>query len=93
MLVKNVEKKIGDVEGFDVVIRHPGGADVKGNRSDMPTYPYERMAKGSMTVSGWKEQRFGPRYPGFDVDVLDGNGSPVVGNTQLSTVRDAYLEE
>jgi hypothetical protein len=56
-------------------------------------YPYDRMAKNSMTVSAWKEQRFYPNYVGLEVDVLDGSGNAVAGNTLLSTARDSYAED
>lgn len=92
-LVKNVEKRIWDVEQFQVIIRHADGRDMRGDRTGIPMYPFERMAKSSMTVAQWKEQRFRPTYPGFDVDVFDAFGVPAAGNTQLSTIRDSYLEE
>jgi len=92
-LTKNVEKRIWDIEGFAVVIRHSDGRDMRGDRTGLPMYSYDRMAKNSMTVSTWKEQRFSPRYPGLDIDVLDGAGIAVSGNTLLSTVRDSYSEE
>ena len=92
-LVKNVEKRIWDVEQFGVVIKHADGRDMRGDRTGIPMYPYDRMAKNSMTVSTWKEQRFSPCYVGLDVDVLDGAGEPVAGNTLLSSVRDSYAED
>jgi len=92
-LAKNVEKRIWDIEQFDVIIRHADGRDMRGDRTGIPMYPYERMAKSSITVAFWKEQRFNPNYPGLDVDLLDGLGNVVAGNTLLSTIRDSYLEE
>ncbi len=56
-------------------------------------YDYDRMAKHAMTVSTWKDQRFLPKYPGLTVDVLDGTGQAVPGNTLLSNVRDSYAED
>jgi hypothetical protein len=92
-LVKNVEKRIWDIEQFDVTIRHADGRDMRGDRTGIPMYTFERMAKNSMTVAAWKGQRFTPTYPGFDADVLDGVGNAVAGNTLLSSVRDSYVEE
>jgi len=92
-LVKNVEKRIWDVEQFSVIIRHVDGRDMRGDRTGVPMYVYERMARNSMTVAAWKEQRFRPSFPGFDVDVLDGVGNIVAGNTLLSSVRDSYADE
>jgi hypothetical protein len=90
-LLKNVEGKIRAVEGFDVAIKYPKGRDIRGDRDHIPGYPYDRMAKNSMTVGAWRETRFHPVYVGFDVDVLDSRGNVVAGNTRLSTVRDTYL--
>jgi hypothetical protein len=92
-LVKNVEKRIWDIEGFAVIIRHPDGRDMRGDRTRIPMYRYERMARNGMTVSAWKEQRFYPNYAGLEVDVLNGYGEIVIGNTLLSTVRDSYAED
>lgn len=92
-LVKNVEKRIWDIEQFDVTIRHSDGRDMRGDRTGIPMYAFERMAKNSMTVAAWKEQRFKPTYPGFDVDILDAVGNAVAGNTLLSSVRDSYVDE
>jgi hypothetical protein len=92
-LTKNVEKRIWDIEGFAVLIRHSDGRDMRGDRTGLPMYSYDRMAKNSMTVAAWKQQRFAPLYAGLDVEVLDGAGSVVAGNALLSTVRDSYSEE
>ena len=90
--VKYVEKRIWDLEEFDVRILHLDGRDVRGDREDLPNYSrYERAAKNEMTVSEWKEKRFKPIYPGFEVEVLDGHGNPVHGATKLGTVRDSYV--
>jgi hypothetical protein len=91
--VRNVEKRIWDLEGFAVRILHLGGRDVRGDRSGLPQYPFQYPAKNDMTVEAWKENRFHPTYPGFEVDVEDAYGHSVHGNTKLGTLRDTYLEE
>ena len=92
--VKNVEKRIWDTEGFAVIIRHGDGSDMRGDKNGLPQYnKFERMAKNDMTVSDWKAIRFAGIYPGLGVDVLDGDGTAVPGNTKLGTVRDSYAEE
>jgi len=58
----------------------------------MPMYPFQNKAKNATRVSEWKSKRFEPTYLGFDVDVLDGSGQPVRGNTLLAPVRDSYEE-
>lgn len=90
--VKNVEKRIWDIEGFAVVIKY-NGRDVRSDFTGMPQYgPYDRMAKNDMTVSDWRQLRFYSSFPDYDVDVLDGDGSVCNGNTKLGTVRDSYSD-
>lgn len=44
-------------------------------------------------VAEWRARRFWNVYPGFDVDVLDGDGEIVTaGQTLLQTVRETYEE-
>jgi hypothetical protein len=88
--IANVERKIRRVEGFDVRILHLRGADVRGDRAGLPQYPFRHAAAGDITVEHWKETRFRPTFPGFEVDVMDGRGRSVQGNTKLSTVRASY---
>lgn len=90
--VKNVEKKIWDIEGFDVKFLQ-GGKDVHGAKEGIPQYSFTNTAKNDMTVTEWKKNRFSPYYPGYDVAVLDGDGNDVAGQTKLGTVRDTYIEE
>ena len=86
----NVERKIRRVEDFEVRILHLRGADVRGDRSGLPQYPFRHAAPDDFTVGHWKKTRFRPTFPGFEVQVLDGRGRPVPGNTKLSTVRASY---
>lgn len=88
--IANVERKIRRVEGFDVRVLHLRGADVRGDRAGMPQYPFRHAAADDITVEHWKETRFRPTFPGFEVDVLDGRHHSVQGNTKLSTVRASY---
>ncbi len=86
----NVERKIRRVEGFRARILHLRGADVRGDRSGLPQYSYQHAAADDITVEHWKETRFRPSFPGFEVDVLDGRGRSVQGNMKLTTVRNSY---
>ena len=88
--VANVERKIKRVEGFRVRILHLNRVDVRGDREGLPQYAYHRAADHAITVETWKETRFRPSFPGFDVDVIDARGRSVQGNTKLETVRDTY---
>lgn len=65
--VKNIEKKIYDVEGFEVVIKKDG-KDVRGDAVLPNQYQVERMSKNSYSVKEWKE-KFHKQFPGYDVDV------------------------
>src|SRR6266481_2814797 len=88
--IANVERKIKRIEGFRVRILHLTGADVRGDREGLPQYSYHRAAENDVTVETWKETRFRPSYPGFDVEVIDRRGNSVQGNTKLETVRRNY---
>mgnify|MGYP003294283015 CR=1 FL=1 len=88
--IANVERKIKRVEGFRVRILHLSGVDVRGDRQGLPQYVYHRAADNGITVEAWKETRFRPSFPGFDVDVVDRRGNSVQGNTKLDTVRETY---
>lgn len=93
--VRFAEGRIASVEGFVVHFRYEGpagarGKDVRGDRRNVPTYPFRRAAAGTMTVAAWTERRFRQAYPGFGVDVLDGRGHHVNGQTLLRTVRASY---
>ncbi|ACZ77252.1 hypothetical protein Dd586_2402 [Dickeya parazeae Ech586] len=91
--VKNVEKKIWDVQGFDVDFKYPDGTNVRGDKKDMPQYSRKNASKNDMTVKEWKEGHFKKIYPGFDCDILLGDGSSAHGSTKLGTVRDSYTDD
>ena len=89
--VSIIEKRIFEIEGFQVDIMNKG----KNVRDDLvlpKQYEAERMTKNSMTVSDWKA-KFKKQYPGYDVIVYKNDGSKASGQTKLSTVRDTYLED
>lgn len=89
--VKNIEKKIYDVEGFEVTIKH-NGKDARGDM-DLPNqYKAQRMSKNSFSVGEWRN-KFKSQFVGLDVDVLKADGSRASGQTKLATVRDTYLED
>ena len=93
--VRNVQRHIRRVEGFDVhfVYEGPGptsGRDVRDDRSGIPTYPYVRAAADKLTVGAWIDARFKAMFAGFDVVVLDATGHAVNTRTKLSTVRATY---
>ena len=84
----HVEMRISMIEGFEVEFKQ-NGRNVRDDKEKIPQWPYQRQSKNDMTVGEWK-QKFGGKYPGYDVNVLDGNGNPVTGQMKLGTVRDSY---
>jgi len=82
-----VERRIYLVEGFPVTIRHLDGRNVRDDRTRMPQYRFRRALSDRANVAAWKEGRFQPAYPGFDVDVLGADGRRVHGGTLLGTLR------
>ncbi len=88
-LVKNVEKKIYEVEEFEVVIKN-AGKDVRGDASLPAQYSAQRKSRNAFSVSDFRD-KFKRQYPGYDVDVLKADGTKASGQTKLATVRDTYL--
>jgi hypothetical protein len=89
--IKRIENQISQVEAFDVVFVL-NGRDVRGDRAGIPGYAsrFENRAPGRMNVEAWKDRRFRPLYPGFEVEVLMADGTHAHGNTMLDTVRASY---
>jgi len=90
--VRAIERRIQRIEGFRVRVLYEDGRDVRGDRSDLRQYPYERMMKNSANVRTWIESRFHPTYQGFKVEVVSAQGDHCHGNMLLGTVRDTYLD-
>jgi hypothetical protein len=92
-MLKSVERKIANVEGFEVTIRTTDGRDIRGDRAGMPSYTYQLAAKHDFTVAQWREARFKHHYAGFEVTVWMADGTEANGGVRLATVRDSYHEE
>lgn len=90
--IENVERKIREIEGFAVRFLYLDGTDVRGDKTGLPQYPFERAAADNITVEAWKRSRFRSVYPGYEVDVVDRHRTSVQGNTRLITVRRSYQE-
>jgi hypothetical protein len=88
--VEAVERRIKNVEGFRVAVRHLDGRNVRGDRTHMPTYQFRRAMADAANVKAWREGRFRGRYPGFEVDVLHRDGTRAHGGTLLGTIRAEY---
>ncbi|MBR1497374.1 MAG: hypothetical protein IJ617_07100 [Oscillospiraceae bacterium] len=85
--VEYVETTIARIEKFPRVAFVKNGVDVKGNKKDMPQYPFIVAAPSGWTVALWKQNRIGTKYPGYDIKVFLSNGMEAAGNMKLSTVR------
>lgn len=85
-ILSNVERKIMDVEGFKVAFIQ-NGADVRGDKSDIPQYGYVKKAPDSWTVNEWIKNRFKQEYSGYDVRVFTKAGTAASGNMKLENVR------
>ncbi|MBV9288594.1 MAG: hypothetical protein JO288_12370 [Hyphomicrobiales bacterium] len=86
------ERQIGDLEGFDIVIKDARtGIDLNPrDNGRVGPYPYAKSLKGAKTVADWRRDRFEAAYPGLTCDVLDADGNIVAAQTHLRTVRETY---
>lgn len=85
-MLKNVERKIEEVEGFRVEFFY-GGVNVRDDKENIPQYPYMVAAVESWSVAEWTLNRFKQVYPSYDVRVYTKLGMIAAGNMKLSTVR------
>lgn len=90
--VEAIEKRISNIENFDVIIRGQDGKDLRSDMVLPKQYQAERMTRNSHSVNQWKN-KFKEQYPGYEVDVLNGQGNKARGNMKLSNVRDSYLPD
>ncbi len=92
--IQQVERRIFDVEGFEVRLRHGRDRrDVRSDKGSIKQYRFKRALKHSKSVKEWRDGRFAETYMGFVVDVLHSDGRVAHGRTLLGTVRDSYLDE
>jgi hypothetical protein len=89
--IKSVERRIEKIERFRVrFLFEKDQKDVRGDKIVSRGYPFRLAASDDITVETWKKTRFREAFAGYDVDVLDGKGNSVRGNTKLATVRQSY---
>jgi hypothetical protein len=89
--IKNVEKRIWEVEGFDVkIMSEDGQMNIRGDKDCLIQYPYERAASDDTTVSEWKTNRFKKTFANYEVQVLKSDNTLVSGQMKIGTVRDTY---
>ncbi len=83
-------RELNNLEGFDVIPLNANGVAVDLATNGLPAYGFDRRAKGTMTVSEWKRNRFKSTYSGYDCKVLYGDGNEAHGNATLEAVRKSY---
>ena len=88
--VDTLERRIKQIEGFNVRVLWPDKTDVRSDYVGAKAYRCIRAARDSWTVASWIRERFKRSNPQFDVEVIDGNGNPVHGRTSLRNVRKWY---
>lgn len=88
-MVKNVERRIGEVERFEVHF-FLNGSNVNGHKEGIPQYAKSRVSPGSWTIKEWKKKVFSQQYPGYDAVVLNGEGNEPHGGMTLDNLRDTY---
>ena len=91
MKAKNLVRKIARVEGLDVKISK-NGRKVNSNATIEAKYDYEKAAPNSQTAADLIKKRLAKALPGYDVEVLGGNGKAIIGHTKLKNVRAEYEE-
>ena len=89
--LKSVEKKIYDVEGFEVKFKS-NGKDLRSDLVIPKQYEADRMSRNSFSVNDFKD-KVKKQFPGYDLDVFVNDGAKARGQTKLATVRDTYLDD
>ncbi len=89
--VKYVEQTIFNKEGVDVHFIKDG-KDVRSDASLPKNYTSGRATKNASNVTDLKS-KLSSQFPGYDFEVLDGNGNKARGNMLLGNLRDTYDDE
>jgi type I restriction enzyme M protein len=85
----SISNDIFDIEGFAVIFLDSDGNDASSKR--VADYPYQRAARGTWSVSQWKNERFAAAYPDFNVSVFGPDGKDVHGRTRLDNIRQSWI--
>jgi type I restriction enzyme M protein len=85
----SISNDIFDIEGFAVIFLDANGADASSKR--VVEYPYQRAARGTWSVTQWKNERFAVAYPDFNVEVIGPDGKDVHGRTRLDNIRQSWI--
>jgi hypothetical protein len=91
--VPNIERVAAEIEKFEgFAVRIRPASKVQAPKTNLRSYArnYERIARGSFSVTDWRRRRFDGAYPEYDVEVLFGDGRPANPRTLLLKVRASY---
>ena len=89
----NIEKTISAIEEVVVNFLNKDGSNVRGDlRLDTDNYKAMRKTKNAANVS-FLVSKLKKQYPGYDCEVLDGQGNKARGNMLLGNLRDTYLDD
>ncbi len=84
-------REVALLEGFEIEVWH-NGTKVDDKKQGFPSYEdaFSNKLKDAATVAEWKVTRFNKVFKDHTCRVLNGDGRPAHGNTELSTVRASY---
>ena len=82
--IKNIEKDIHELEGFEVRITSSS------TRRNLPDYDYGRAARAAFTVADWQRARFERNYPDLKIEVLRADGKVATNSLTLAKIRAGY---
>lgn len=85
-----VEKRIFEIEGFQVVFKDVNGKNIRDDKKFPKQYEAERATRNSFSVKDYKE-KLQRQFTGYEFDILNSDGTIAKGQTKLATVRDTYL--
>lgn len=84
-----VERTIFNIEGFNVNFIN-NGKNLRGEVQQPHNYNAMRATKNTYNVAQFIE-KLKMQFPGYEFEVILGNGNRARGNMLLSSVRDSYL--
>ncbi len=81
--ISQLEYRLLELEEILIIIRAPVN-------KKLPAYPYDRKAKGSMTLGQFKKTRLSYILDLYEVAIIDGNYVEPHPAVLLSTLRGSY---
>ena len=60
--VKNIEKKVWDIEGFSIRMK-VNGRDIRSDKNGLPQYQSGKASRNNWTVAKWKRENLMSSIP------------------------------